>query len=53
MDWKQIATWVGHGDVRQTWNRYAHVVPGDKQTPAAKLDAYLSCGTVVGQSGAV
>ena len=54
MDWKQIATWIGHGDVRQTWNRYAHVVPGDEKAAAAKLDAYLSrAGHSGGQSSPV
>lgn len=28
LDCKQISTWAGHGDVRQTWNRYGHLVPG-------------------------
>ena len=28
LDWKQISTWAGHGDVRQTWNRYGHLLPG-------------------------
>jgi integrase len=53
MDWKQISTWIGHGDVRQTWNRYAHVVPGDEKVAAAKLDAYLAgrAGQSAGQSG--
>jgi hypothetical protein len=27
--------------VRQTWNRYGKVVPGDEERAAAKLDSYL------------
>jgi integrase len=42
LDWKQISTWAGHGDVRQTWNRYGHLVPGGEEAAAARLDAYLN-----------
>jgi len=36
LDWKQISTWAGHGDVCQTWNRYGHLVPrGEEQTASA------------------
>ena len=41
LDWKQISTWAGHGDVRQTWNRYGHLVPGGEEAAAERLDAYL------------
>jgi Phage integrase family len=41
LDWKQISTWAGHGDVRQTWNRYGYLIPGGEQAAAARLDAYL------------
>jgi len=40
-DWKQVSVWAGHGDVRQTWNRYGKVLPGAEREAAAKLDAYL------------
>jgi hypothetical protein len=33
--------YIGHGDVRQTWNRYGHLMPGDEVTAAAQLDALL------------
>lgn len=46
LDWKQISTWAGHGDVRQTWNRYGHLVPGGEQEAAERLNAYLSPPTV-------
>ncbi len=38
---KQISVYIGHGDVRQTWNRYGHLMPGDEVTAAAQLDAFL------------
>jgi len=41
LDWKQISTWAGHGDVRQTWNRYGHLVPGGEAAARERLDAYL------------
>ena len=41
-DWKQISTWAGHGDVRQTWNRYGHLVPGGEEAAGDRLDAYLN-----------
>jgi integrase len=42
LDWKQISTWAGHGDVRQTWNRYGHLVPGGEEQARERLDAYLN-----------
>ena len=42
LDWKQISTWAGHGDVRQTWNRYGHLVPGGEEQARGRLDAYLN-----------
>jgi integrase len=41
LDWKQISTWAGHGDVRQTWNRYGHLVPGG-EAAAERLDVFLT-----------
>ena len=46
LDWKQISTWAGHGDVRQTWNRYGHLVPGGEREAADRLSAYLERPTV-------
>lgn len=46
LDWKQISTWAGHGDVRQTWNRYGHLVPGGEQEAAERLSRYLESPTV-------
>ncbi len=45
LDWKQISTWAGHGDVRQTWNRYGHLVPGGEDTARERLDAFLTPAT--------
>ena len=42
LDWKQISTWAGHGDVRQTWNRYGHLVPGGEDHARERLDAFLT-----------
>ncbi|MDQ6806212.1 MAG: site-specific integrase, partial [Actinomycetota bacterium] len=42
LDWKQISTRAGHGDVRQTWNRYGHLVPGGEEQARERLDAYLN-----------
>ena len=36
LDWKQISTWAGHGDVRQTWNRYGHLIPGGERRRARR-----------------
>jgi integrase len=41
MNPKQISVYAGHGDVRQTWNRYGHLMPGDEEKAAAQLDAFL------------
>jgi integrase len=38
---KQIQTYIGHSDVRTTYNVYGHLMPGDESTAAAQLDAYL------------
>lgn len=42
LDWKQISTWAGHGDVRQSWNRYGHLVPGGEDLARERLDAFLT-----------
>jgi integrase len=42
LDWKQISTWAGDGDVRQTWNRYGHLVPGGEEQARERRDAYLT-----------
>jgi hypothetical protein len=32
---------AGHGDVRQTWNRYGHLLPGGEEEAASRLDVFL------------
>ncbi len=42
LDWTEISTWAGHGDVRQTWNRYGHLVPAGEEQARQRLDAFLT-----------
>lgn len=39
---KQLATYMGHADVRTTLNKYGHLLPGNEQEAAGLLDAYLA-----------
>jgi integrase len=41
MDWKKITEFLGHSDVRTTYNRYGKVVPDDLAPAAAQLDEYF------------
>jgi integrase len=41
MDWKKITEFLGHSDVRTTYNRYGKVVPEDLGPAAAPLDHYF------------
>jgi integrase len=50
LDWKQISTWAGHGDARQTWNRYGHLVPGGGREAAKRLSAYLDPARLAAKS---
>ena len=47
---KQLATYVGHTDVRTTLNVYAHLLPDDLDTARAALDALLEPGLSRGVS---
>ncbi len=38
---KQLSVYIGHSDIRTTYNRYGHLMPGDEAEAAAQLDAYL------------
>lgn len=42
MDWKKVSEFIGHTDVRTTFNRYGKVVPEDLAPAAAKLDSYFA-----------
>jgi len=39
---KQVQTYIGHSDIRTTYNVYGHLLPGDEDQAAAALDAFLS-----------
>ena len=41
---KQLSVYIGHSDVRTTYNRYGHLMPGDELDAAARLDAFLIAG---------
>jgi hypothetical protein len=47
MDWKMITEFIGHSDVRTTYNRYGEVVPENLAPAAAQLDESLD--TVAGR----
>jgi len=38
---KQVQTYIGHSDVRTTYNIYGHLLPGDEREAAARLDVCL------------
>ncbi len=44
MDWKKITEFIGHNDVRTTYNRYGKVVPEDLAPAAAQLEEYFDRG---------
>lgn len=46
LNMKEIQVYVGHSDVRTTFNVYGHLLPGGEQEAAAKLDAYLNRSAV-------
>jgi hypothetical protein len=44
MDWKKITEFIGHSDVRTTYNRYGKVVPEDLAPAAEQLEEYFDRG---------
>jgi integrase len=38
---KALSTFMGHGTVSVTWDRYGHLLPGSEAEAASKLDSYL------------
>ena len=38
---KQISVYIGHTDVKTTYNIYGHLMPGDEEHAAKQLDAFL------------
>ena len=45
LDAKQLSVYIGHSDIRTTYNRYGHLMPGDERQAAAQLDAYLTAAS--------
>jgi integrase len=41
---KQVQTYIGHSDIRTTFNIYGHLLPGDEAKAAAQLDVLLDAG---------
>lgn len=41
---KQISVFIGHSDIRTTYNRYGHLMPGGEADAAAQIDAFLGSG---------
>jgi integrase len=39
---KELSVYIGHSDVRTTFNRYGHLMPGGERAAVAKLDAFLA-----------
>jgi len=33
---------MGHGTIKETFDRYGHLFPGNEAATAARLDAYLA-----------
>lgn len=38
---KQLSVYIGHSDIRTTYNRYGHLMPGGEAQAASQVDAYL------------
>lgn len=38
---KELSVYIGHSDVRTTFNRYGHLMPGGEKEAVAKLNAFL------------
>jgi integrase len=49
---KQLSVYIGHSDIRTTYNLYGHLMPGDEAQAAEQLDAYLSRAIETGKSPA-
>jgi integrase len=39
---KQVQTYIGHSDIRTTFNIYGHLMPGDEAQAVTQMDAYLT-----------
>jgi integrase len=38
---KQLSIYIGHSDIRTTYNRYGHLMPGDEAQAVRQLDRYF------------
>jgi integrase len=44
---KQLSVYIGHSDIRTTYNRYGHLMPGDERKATEQLDAFLGAAKSV------
>jgi integrase len=42
---KQLSVYIGHSDIRTTYNRYGHLMPGGEAEAAAQLDRFFGTAT--------
>ena len=42
---KALSTYMGHGSITITLDRYGHLMPGNEEEAAGLLDAYLVAAT--------
>jgi hypothetical protein len=47
---KKLSVYIGHSDIRTTYNRYGHLMPGGEVEDAARVDAFLDDATGTGFS---
>jgi integrase len=43
---KKLSEYIGHSDIRTTYNVYGHLMPGSEAEDAAQLDAFLNASTM-------
>lgn len=43
---KELSTYLGHADIRITYNRYRHLLPGNYAATADRLTAFFEAATV-------
>jgi integrase len=39
---KQLSIYIGHSNIRTTYNRYGHLMPGDEAQAVVRLDAFFA-----------
>jgi integrase len=49
---KALSTYMGHGSIWITLDRYGHLMPGNEIEAAGLLDAYLSAAAAGARAGA-